>query len=223
MTHGTTMLTAQAKRVLIADDHPLYRAALQAILPRACSAAHVAEAACQDEVTNQVASDADFDLIVLDLNLPGAKGLSCLRYVREAAPLTPVIVVSGNDDPATMSEVGLAGAAGYVPKSAPGDVLVEAIRLVMGGGTYLPATVTVALHHSRSPGTAPAEPAGDPLTSRQMRVLKLLAQGQSNKQIARELEISEITVKAHVSAIFRKLGVSNRTQAANEARRFLNG
>lgn len=222
MTYGAAMLTAQAKRVLIADDHPLYRTALQTILPRACSAAQVAEAACQDEVMNQVASDTDFDLIVLDLNLPGARGLSCLRYVRDAAPLTPVIVVSGNDDPATMSEVALAGAAGYVPKSAPGDVLVQAIRLVMAGRTYLPVQAA-ALRRSPSSASAPAEPIGDLLTSRQIRVLKLLARGLSNKQIARELEISEITVKAHVSAIFRKLGVSNRTQAANAARTMLSG
>lgn len=219
MTDGSAMLTDQAKRVLIADDHPLYRAALQTILPRACSGAHVAEAACQDEVMNQVASDSDFDLIVLDLNLPGATGLSCLRYVHDAAPLTPIIVVSGNDDPATMSEARLAGAAGYVPKSAPGDVLVHAIRLVMAGGTYLPAAA--ALRHSMSLGSTPADPIGEPLTSRQLRVLRLLTQGLSNKQIARDLEISEITVKAHVSAIFRKLGVSNRTQAANAARRLL--
>ena len=220
MTYGSAMLTDQAKRVLIADDHPLYRAALQTILPRACSGARVAEAACQDEVMNQVASDSDFDLIVLDLNLPGATGLSCLRYVHDAAPLTPIIVVSGNDDPATMSEARLAGAAGYVPKSAPGDVLVQAIRLVMAGGTYLPAAA--ALRHSMSLGSPTADPIGEPLTSRQMRVLRLLTQGLSNKQIARDLEISEITVKAHVSAIFRKLGVSNRTQAANAARRLLN-
>lgn len=219
MTDGSAMLTDQAKRVLIADDHPLYRAALQTILPRACSGAQVAEAACQDEVMNQVASDSDFDLIVLDLNLPGATGLSCLRYVHDAAPLTPIIVVSGNDDPATMSEARLAGAAGYVPKSAPGDVLVQAIRLVMAGGTYLPAAA--ALRHSMSLGSTPADPIGEPLTSRQLRVLRLLTQGLSNKQIARDLEISEITVKAHVSAIFRKLGVSNRTQAANAARRLL--
>lgn len=219
MTYGSAMLTDQAKRVLIADDHPLYRAALQTILPRACSGAQVAEAACQDEVMNQVASDSDFDLIVLDLNLPGATGLSCLRYVHDAAPLTPIIVVSGNDDPATMSEARLAGAAGYVPKSAPGDVLVHAIRLVMAGGTYLPAAA--ALRHSMSLGSTPADPIGEPLTSRQLRVLRLLTQGLSNKQIARDLEISEITVKAHVSAIFRKLGVSNRTQAANAARRLL--
>ena len=215
------MLTGQAKRVLIAEDHPLYRTALQAILPRACSAAYVAEAACQGEVMNQVASDADFDLIVLDLNLPGATGLSCLRYVRDTAPLTPVIVVSGNDDPVTMSEVRLAGAAGYVPKSAPGDVLVEAIRLVMTGGTYLPAAAMSALRRPMSPGSAADGTAGDPLTQRQTRVLRLLARGLSNKQIARDLDISEITVKAHVSAIFRKLGVANRTQASNEARRLL--
>ncbi|HVS75848.1 MAG TPA: response regulator transcription factor [Steroidobacteraceae bacterium] len=216
------MLTPQAKRVLVADDHPLYRDALRAIMPRACSAAEVVEAGCQQDVMARVTSDRDFDLIVLDLNLPGATGLSCLRYLRGAAPLTPVIVVSGNDDPETMSEVVLAGASGYVPKSAPSDVLIGAIRLIMAGGTYLPAAAAMTLRRSRPPAPASSGPAaGEPLTSRQMRVLKLLAQGLSNKQIARELEISEITVKAHVSLIFRKLGVSNRTQAAIEARKLV--
>lgn len=214
------MLTPQAKCVLIADDHPLYRDALRAILPRACSATEVVDAACQQDVTTRVTSDTDFDLIVLDLNLPGATGLSCLRHVRGAAPLTPVIVVSGNDDPQIMGEVVLAGAAGYVPKSAPSDVLIGAIRLVMAGGTYLPAAAAMTLRRSRPPATAPSGPATDPpLTSRQMHVLRLLARGLSNKQIARELAISEITVKAHVSLILRKLGVSNRTQAAIEARK----
>lgn len=214
------MLTPQAKCVLIADDHPLYRDALRAILPKACSATEVVDAACQQDVVMHVTSDADFDLIVLDLNLPGATGLSCLRHVRGAAPLTPVIVVSGNDDPQTMGEVVLAGAAGYVPKSAPSDVLIGAIRLVMAGGTYLPAAAAMTLRRSRPQVTPPSGPATDtPLTSRQMHVLRLLARGLSNKQIARELAISEITVKAHVSLILRKLGVSNRTQAAIEARK----
>ena len=225
MPSAADTLTVQAKRVLIAEDHPLYRDALQAILPRACSASYVTEAASQAEVARQVTSDADFDLIILDLNLPGATDLSCLRHIRTAAPLTPIIVVSGNDDPATMSEVVMAGAAGYVPKSAPSEVLVDAIRVVMAGGTYLPAAAVVALRHAKSHGGAgAAQPAdAEQLTSRQMRVLDLLAQGLSNKQIARELDISEITVKAHVSLILRKLGVSNRTQAAIEARRFLAG
>jgi DNA-binding NarL/FixJ family response regulator len=217
-------LTVQAKRVLIADDHPLYRDALQAILPRACNATQVVEASSQPEVTGRVTSDADFDLIILDLNLPGATDLSCLRYIRSVAPLTPIVVVSGIDDPATMSEVVMAGAAGYVPKSAPSNVLVDAIRVIMSGGTYLPAAAIVALRHSnsRTPGT-PESAEGEHLTARQMRVLELLAQGLSNKQIARELDISEITVKAHVSLILKKLGVSNRTQAAIEAHRLLAG
>jgi two-component system nitrate/nitrite response regulator NarL len=222
MALAAAMLIPQAKRVLIADDHPLYRDALRAILPRACSATEVLEAACQQDVMARVTSDTDFELIVLDLNLPGATGLSCLRYLRGAAPLTPIIVVSGNDDPEIMSEVVLAGAAGYVPKSAPSDVLIGAIRLIMAGGTYLPAAAAMTLRRTRPPAPTLSGPAaGEPLTSRQMRVLRLLAQGLSNKQIARELEISEITVKAHVSLILRKLGVSNRTQAAIEARKLV--
>jgi DNA-binding NarL/FixJ family response regulator len=215
------MLTADAKRVLVADDHPLYRDALRTILSQACSGSQISEAACQDDVMRIVISDADFDLIVLDLNLPGASGLSCLHHVRTAAPLTPLIVVSANDEPATMSEVVMAGAAGYVPKSASRDVLIDAIRLVMAGGTYLPAAAVSALRHANVP--PPSAPAvhGQQLTSRQRRVLELIAQGLSNKHIARELDISEITVKAHVSLVLRKLGVSNRTQAAIEARKLL--
>ncbi len=219
MTTGAQILTAQARRVLIADDHPLYRDALRTIVPRACGATEVVEAATQDDVTRGVVCDTDFDLIVLDLNLPGATGLSCLRHIRGAAPLTPVIVVSANDDPVTMGDVVLAGAAGYVPKSAPRDVLVDAIRVIMAGGTYLPASAVVALRCSRSPLPIPPDHTSDKLTARQTRVLQLLAQGLSNKRIARELEISEITVKAHVSLILKKLGVANRTQAAIQARK----
>jgi DNA-binding NarL/FixJ family response regulator len=211
-----------AKRVLIADDHPLYRDALRAIVPQALPCASVSEAGSQSEVVACVTSDAAFDLIVLDLNLPGAAGLSCLRHVRETAPLTPIIVVSGNDAPATMCDVVLAGATGYVPKSSPRQVLVDAIKMIMSGGTYLPAAAIIALRRAQAPD-APASKAPLPgeLTSRQMRVLKLLAEGLSNKHIAREMQISEITVKAHVSLILKKLGVANRVQAAMEARKLL--
>ncbi len=212
-----------ARRVLIADDHPLYREALRAIVPQAFPGADIREAASSAEVATQLQEVGGFDLIVLDLKLPGAIGLSCLRQAREAAPLTPVIVVSANDDPAMMSEVVFAGAAGYVPKAAPRQVLLDALRAIMGGGTYLPAAAVVALRGAR-PGAsqAPAAPTHE-LTARQMRVLKLLAQGLSNKRIARELEISEITVKAHVSLILKKLNVANRVQAAIEARKLLEG
>jgi DNA-binding NarL/FixJ family response regulator len=210
-----------AKRVLIADDHPLYRDALRAIVPQAFPGACVSEAGSQSEVCTLVTSEGAFDLIVLDLHLPGAQGLSCLERVRACAPLTPIIVVSATDDPHTMSEVVLAGAAGYVPKSAPRQVLIDALHAIMGGGTYLPAAAVVALRRVQASGESARQRPSDELTSRQKRVLKLLAAGLSNKRIARELEISEITVKAHVSLILKKLGVANRVQAAIEARRRL--
>ena len=208
-----------AKRVLIADDHPLYRDALRAIVPQACPAADLREASCQDDVLREVVSDASFDLIALDLKLPGAVGLSCLRAIRERAPFTPVLIVSAIDDPGTMSEVMKAGATGFVPKSAHRQMLIDAIRAVLGGGTYLPLAGMSALRNS-PPATREAADRSNvgALTSQQRRVLDLLAQGQSNKQIAGQLQISEITVKAHVSSILKKLGVNNRVQAAIEAR-----
>lgn len=209
-----------AKRVLIADDHPLYRDALRAIIPQACSAADLREASCQDEVLREVGSDASFDLIALDLKLPGAVGLSCLTAIRERAPFTPVLIVSATDDPTTMSEVMKAGATGFVPKSAHRQMLIDAIRVVLGGGTYLPLAGMSALRKSpAAAGDGDRRSSVGALTSQQRRVLDLLAQGQSNKQIAGHLQISEITVKAHVSSILKKLGVNNRVQAALMARK----
>ena len=215
MTSDTGEFATAAKRVLIADDHPLYRDALRAIVPQACPAADLCEAACQDDVLREVISDAAFDLIVLDLNLPGAVGLSCLAKVRDIAPLTPILVVSAIDDPSTMSDVIKAGGTGYVPKSAQRQMLIDAIRVIMGGGTYLPLEGMMALRESQpSIAASPVHLSRNALTSRQRRVLELLAQGKSNKQIAGELEISEITVKAHVSHVLDKLELNNRVQIA---------
>lgn len=220
MTRSAETLVAQVTRVLIADDHPLYRDALRTVVPQACPAAQISEACSQSEVLEQVASDSSFDLIVLDLNLPGAVDYSCLKQTRQIARLTPIIIVSGLDDPAIMAEAVMAGATAYVPKSASRQVLVDAIRIIMEGGTYMPAGAMSALRDSQTQHAASQNGAQhEELTSRQQRVLKLLAEGHSNKHIARDLDISEITVKAHVSAILKKLGVSNRVQAALEARR----
>ncbi len=224
MSSDSVAFATAAKRVLIADDHPLYRDALRAIVPQACPDADLREAACQDDVLREVTSDAAFDLIVLDLNLPGVVGLSCLTRVREIAPLTPMLIVSAVDDPATMSDVIRAGGTGYVPKSAQRQMLVDAIRVIMGGGTYLPMEGMIALRESQPPVAAQQDSAGrDALTSRQRRVLELLGHGKSNKQIAVELQISEITVKAHVSSILKKMGLNNRVQAALEARKWFPG
>ena len=210
-----------AKRVLIADDHPLYCEALRAIVPQACPDAEIQEAASQAEVLAAVTSDASFDLVLLDLNLPGATGFSCLSALRRVAPLAPVVVISAVDDARTMQEVILGGANAYVPKSAPRQVLINAIRAILAGGTYMPAEVVAALRESHSQSREEPATGRDELTLRQRRVLELLSQGMSNKLIARALAISEITVKAHVSSIFRKLGVTNRVQAVIEAGRLL--
>lgn len=208
--------------MLIADDHPLYREALRAVVPQACPEVELHESSCEAEVLEQVAADVAFDIIILDLNLPGATGLSCVKQVREHLPHTPILIVSALDDPRIISEAVLAGATAYVPKSATRDVLVDAIRTTLAGGTYLPAAAVVALRNSQAERKGHGETALEQeLTSRQLRVLDLLAQGLSNKRIARELDIAEITVKAHVSAILKKLGVENRVQAAMDARKLL--
>ena len=202
-------------RVLIADDHPLYCDALRAVVPQACPGAEISDASSQEQVLAAVAGGRDFNLILLDLNLPGASGLSCLSALRRAAPTTPIVVVSAVGDPKIMQDVIMGGASAFIPKSSPGQVLINALRVILAGGTYMPTGIVAALRSGES-GAARTE-----LTLRQRRVLELLSTGLSNKRIAQALGISEITVKAHVMAIFRKLGVSNRLQAGLEARRLL--
>jgi DNA-binding NarL/FixJ family response regulator len=207
-------IAATPQRVLIADDHPLYCDALRAVVPHACPGAVIREAGSQAEVLEAITSDSSFDVVLLDLHLPGAVGLSCLSALRRVAPTTPVVVVSAVDDPKIMQDVILGGANAYVPKSAPRQVLVNALQVILAGGSCMPSEVIAALRDARSESK-------DDLTLRQKRVLELLSSGMSNKSIARALGISEITVKAHVSAILRKLGVANRVQAGLEGRRLL--
>jgi DNA-binding NarL/FixJ family response regulator len=211
---NSRMTEAGAPRVLIADDHPLYCDALRAVVPQACPGAIITEAASQDEVLSALRDSRSFDLVLLDLNLPGAIGLSCLHALKERASATPIVIVSAVDDPKVMQNAIISGASAFIPKSTPSQVLINALRVIAAGGTYMPTGVVAALRG------APSGAVGE-LTSRQRRVLELLATGLSNKRIARELDITEITVKAHVSAIFRKLGVTNRMQASLEARRLL--
>ena len=210
----TTQNSLPAPRVLIADDHPLYCDALRAVVPQACPGADISEANSQEQVLAAVAAGREFSLVLLDLNLPGAIGLSCLSELRRVVPTTPIVVVSAVGDPKIMQDVIMGGACAFIPKSAPGQVLINALRVILAGGTYMPTGIVAALRGGD--GTSHSE-----LTLRQRRVLELLSTGLSNKRIARALDISEITVKAHVTAIFRKLGVSNRVQAGLEARRLL--
>jgi DNA-binding NarL/FixJ family response regulator len=205
-------------RVLIADDHPLYRDALGNLLTAAFDDVEVAEC---ETITAALAQlqGGRIDLVLLDLSLPDAEGLDGLRRLRQASPATPVIICSANDDPQLVRDSFRLGASGYLPKSSGTEVTRHALKLVRSGGVYVPSEALAEPLDEEVAVEQPALPeSGADLTPRQLAVLALLEQGMSNKAIARELDIGEITVKAHVSAILRKLGVDNRVQAVLAAR-----
>jgi DNA-binding NarL/FixJ family response regulator len=203
-------------RVLIADDHPLYRDALQLVVAAAFPDVECSESA-DIAGTLGVLAGGEIDLVLLDLSMPDASGLDGLQRIRAAHPAVPVIVCSADSDPRTVREAFRGGAAGYLPKSSGAALTRHAIEIVRAGGQYVPSEA-LAQPPEESPSRAPRSETEEPLTPRQLRVLELMEQGLSNKAIGRELGIGEITVKAHVSAILRKLGVDNRVQAVLASR-----
>ncbi|WP_445116835.1 response regulator [Acinetobacter sp. WZC-1] len=200
--------------ILIVDDHPLFRHALIQAIRYSLPQAQIYETAAVNEFYARLESGAEPDLVLLDLNLPGASGFSALVYVRAQYPAIPIIVVSAYEELSIMQRAIAHGAVGYIPKSAHPGHIGEAICRVMEGDVWLPANLPGNLHFDprAADETAQAERM-QLLTPQQFRVLMMLAEGLLNKQIAYELSVSEATIKAHVTAIFRKLGVQNRTQA----------
>jgi DNA-binding NarL/FixJ family response regulator len=198
-------------RLVIADDHPLFRGALREALAGLLQQGDVAEAGTFDEVVELLERGTEFDLVLLDLSMPGARGFSGLMYLRAQYPSVPVAVVSANDDPAAIRRCMEFGASGFIPKTLGVDGMRTAISTILGGGIWTPPDVDLT-------GGADAEAAElmarmATLTPQQVRVLMMLSEGLLNKQIAYQLGVSEATVKAHVSAILQKLGVDSRTQA----------
>ncbi len=203
-------------RILIADDHPLYRDALELVVKEVYPSADIVSCASQAEVLDVVQSDDSFDLILLDLKLPDATEFTCLTLVRNRTSVTPIVIVSAVEEATTMREAIEYGATGYLPKSSSRTTMRNALQLVMAGGVFMPAAAVSSswLRRSVRPRAKNRATEQSSLTERQQTVLEIMAEGKSNKAIANELSITEITVKAHVSAILRKLGVSNRVQAA---------
>ena len=201
--------------LLIADDHPLFRAALRGAAADAVARMAVLEAESLDGVLAALDAHDDVDLVLLDLHMPGNHGLAGLAAIRAQFPAVAVIVVSANDDPRVVRRALDHGAAGYLPKSAGLEELRDAIRSVLACEQWLPpalrATVARA-QSSRHDAELAARLAS--LSPQQFRVLTLVAEGLLNKQIADRLDVQERTVKAHLSAIFDRLGVRNRTQAS---------
>ena len=199
--------------ILIADDHALFRGGMVRLLHDALDETAgeviVSEAADLPAAVNmaQSASESgdDFDLILMDLKMPGMDGMDGLKTMLDAAPATPVAILSSCEDAPVVQSAIAAGAAGFIPKSTTCEVMRHALLLMLDGGIYLPPNL---LMQARVP---------DNLSEHQKHILRLLAQGHANKSIAFELGISEGTVKQHVHAIYKKLGITSRTQALLKA------
>jgi len=206
-------------KILVADDHPLLREALRHVLRELDSGVILLEAASGADVRRLAAEHSDLDLALLDICLPGVRGLELFDELRADYPALPLVALSAIDEPGTVKAVLGVGAMGFIPKSSSHQVMVSALRLVLLGGPYLPPELIAGKWESvptraASPDACAGVTAADlGLTGRQQQVLALLARGKSNKQICRELGLAEATVKVHVAAILRALEVSTRTQA----------
>ncbi len=207
----------QLHRLVIADDHPLFRGALREAVSGVLGRAEIGEAATFEEVTDLLERGGEVDLILLDLRMPGVRGFSGLMYLRAQYPSVPVVVVSANDDPAVIRRCMEFGASGFFPKTLSADALRAALARVLQGEVWTPPDVDLARDADAESAAMIARLAT--LTPQQVRVLMMLSDGLLNKQIAYQLGVSEATVKAHVSAILQKLGVDSRTQAVIAAGR----
>jgi DNA-binding NarL/FixJ family response regulator len=216
-------------KILVIDDHPLILEALHHVLRQLAQEVEVYDARSAAEGRRLVSAHPDTGLLLLDLSLPDADGLALLGELRNAFPAVPVVVLSASDRREDVLRAIDLGAMGFIPKTSSNQVMLQALRLVLSGGVYLPPAALV--HQEEPDGESSAQAATEPggsngvsirelgLTSRQAQVLALILQGKPNKVICRELGLAEGTVKIHVAAILRALNVSTRTQAVIEASR----
>ena len=203
-------------QVLIIDDHPLFREALSAAVSLAYPEATSCEVSTLDAAMSALADNKDYDIALLDLNMPGVQGFEGLLRLRSLHPRLPVLVVSGLENDQIIDEAMTYGAAGFLPKSLGREVLATALSTIMAGDIYMPDNLQVANDVTASEAKAQIIERLLSLTPQQLRVLFMLREGLLNKQIAYELDVGATTVKKHVSEILRKLQVYSRTQAVIE-------
>ena len=201
-------------RILIADDHALFRRGLSLLLHQLYPDAELAEAI---DIAGALALGdrlAQCDVVLLDVTMPGMEGFAGVERLHAAAPAARIVMLSASADLPSIRKAMAAGARGYVLKSRSGETLRHAIALVMAGEVYVPPVVLAELDRPQGGSELPADSPLRSLTERQRQTLLLLVQGLSNKEIARQLGLLESTVKAHLKVILKKLGAGNRTQAA---------
>jgi DNA-binding NarL/FixJ family response regulator len=207
-----------AFKILIADDHPLFREAIGNVIASGFEGSEIIETDDLDSALKVAQENDDLDLILLDLNMPGMHGLNGLITLRNEAPTIPVVIVSAEEEKQVVLQAITYGAVGFITKSSPRAQMTEAIQQILNGNVYLPSDIIrsgkEAASRRRRNDENPISPELlNSLTRRQLLVLERMSKGESNKQIAYNLNIAETTVKAHVSAILRKLSVHNRVQA----------
>lgn len=214
------MLMEPTYKILIADDHPLFREAISSVLASGVDGSEVLQTDDLESALQVTQENDDIDLILLDLNMPGMNGLNGLMTLRNEVPTIPVVIVSAEEDKQIVLQAITYGAVGFITKSSPRAEMTQAIQQILNGNVYLPSDIIRTGKESRnntrrtSHDDNPVSPEMlNSLTRRQLLVLERMSRGESNKQIAYNLNIAETTVKAHVSAILRKLGVNNRVQA----------
>lgn len=219
---GVASREPSAVNILLVDDHALFRGGLRFLLASLDAGLELDECGDCAKALERAAARS-YDLVLLDLKMPGLNGLDALAALREAVPEVPVVVVSGEDDPRVVRAAIESGAMGFIPKTSSPEVLIQALRLVLAHGVYLPPAVLDAPMYAPTRALPPAAQteadvaARLGLTPRQMDVLCCVIRGNPNKVIARELSISEGTVKAHLSSVMHALGARNRTEAVYAA------
>ena len=205
------------KNILIADDHSLVRDGLRNLLSELSNDLNIVECVNCQQTIDAVEARQDLDLILFDLRMPDLDGFKVLERLANNMNAVPVVVVSASEDIGSMQRALDIGAMGYIPKSESNEVMLSAIRLVLSGGVYMPSKITHFRPTDSQQAVQQKSSAFSSLTSRQYEVLCLIMEGRSNRDIADVLELSEVTVKTHVSAVLKNLGVNSRTQAVLQA------
>jgi DNA-binding NarL/FixJ family response regulator len=207
--------------ILLVDDHTLFREALLHVLNQLDEKVFVLEASDTLEATQIISQTRNLDLVLLDIDLPGIDGLTALPELRELAPSVPIVVLSGSEDALDVQRALDNGSVGYIPKSCSSHEMLTALRIILQGDIFVPPRLMSKLgkHLPVIDESRRNSNSQSLLTTRQIEVLKLMADGLPNKSIARTLNLAEGTVKLHVSAIINALNAKNRTHAVTEALR----
>lgn len=213
---GSCLASEPKTRFVVVDDHPLFREALRFAVFAAYPDAYVRECSSLSEAVSSLEKEPAFDLALLDLKIPDATGFEGLVKLRTLYPRLPIVIVSGLEDHEIVKNALSCGAAGFIPKSTKKNILTAAIKSVMDGHLFLPDGYEISDPSKSGDENVTEIPDFVSFTPQQLKVIGMIRNGMLNKQIAFELGVSETTVKAHVSKIFKKLGVTNRTQAAME-------